>query len=125
MASVRVNPATNKLFLDFRYQSKRYREYTQLGNTKRNVARLEKLGEKIEMEIQSGTFCYYEHFPESASGKRFAAEALQQQTSQLVTAALMTRSEEHTSELQSRENLVCRLLLEKKNNNLILVRTNE
>src|SRR5690606_6493703 len=27
----------------------------------------------------------------------------------------MLRSEEHTSELQSRENLVCRLLLEKKN----------
>src|SRR5436309_7242013 len=26
-----------------------------------------------------------------------------------------SRSEEHTSELQSRENLVCRLLLEKKN----------
>src|SRR5690606_41261533 len=31
----------------------------------------------------------------------------------LVTAP--DRSEEHTSELQSRENLVCRLLLEKKN----------
>src|SRR5436309_12420283 len=28
------------------------------------------------------------------------------------------RSEEHTSELQSRENLVCRLLLEKKKNNI-------
>src|SRR5690606_40570660 len=28
------------------------------------------------------------------------------------------RSEEHTSELQSRENLVCRLLLEKKNRKL-------
>src|SRR5690606_40173140 len=28
--------------------------------------------------------------------------------------ALRERSEEHTSELQSRENLVCRLLLEKK-----------
>src|SRR5690606_41074777 len=27
----------------------------------------------------------------------------------------VVRSEEHTSELQSRENLVCRLLLEKKN----------
>src|SRR5690606_41252406 len=27
----------------------------------------------------------------------------------------LARSEEHTSELQSRENLVCRLLLEKKN----------
>src|SRR3712207_8582747 len=28
----------------------------------------------------------------------------------------MVRSEEHTSELQSRQYLVCRLLLEKKNN---------
>src|SRR5690606_22862536 len=28
--------------------------------------------------------------------------------------SLVDRSEEHTSELQSRENLVCRLLLEKK-----------
>src|SRR5690606_40139639 len=31
------------------------------------------------------------------------------------------RSEEHTSELQSRENLVCRLLLEKKKRSSILV----
>src|SRR5688572_32760198 len=30
------------------------------------------------------------------------------------------RSEEHTSELQSQSNLVCRLLLEKKKNNNIL-----
>src|SRR5436309_14963430 len=30
-----------------------------------------------------------------------------------------SRSEEHTSELQSRENLVCRLLLEKKNHHEI------
>src|SRR5690606_13947846 len=29
---------------------------------------------------------------------------------------VLLRSEEHTSELQSRENLVCRLLLEKKKN---------
>src|SRR5690606_41272546 len=32
-----------------------------------------------------------------------------------VLAGTLVRSEEHTSELQSRENLVCRLLLEKKN----------
>src|SRR5690606_35346112 len=30
------------------------------------------------------------------------------------TVRIINRSEEHTSELQSRENLVCRLLLEKK-----------
>src|SRR5690606_41403213 len=33
---------------------------------------------------------------------------------ELVDEALEVRSEEHTSELQSREKLVCRLLLEKK-----------
>src|SRR5690606_40325861 len=32
----------------------------------------------------------------------------------LTYAHALVRSEEHTSELQSRENLVCRLLLEKK-----------
>src|SRR2546430_8991572 len=31
------------------------------------------------------------------------------------------RSEEHTSELQSQSNLVCRLLLEKKNLNVVVV----
>src|SRR5690606_40184568 len=31
------------------------------------------------------------------------------------TSSIGIRSEEHTSELQSRENLVCRLLLERKN----------
>src|SRR5690606_41100670 len=37
---------------------------------------------------------------------------------QLVSdGAVGERSEEHTSELQSRENLVCRLLLEKKKKN--------
>src|SRR5690606_18690810 len=36
----------------------------------------------------------------------------------LLSGLLWPRSEEHTSELQSRENLVCRLLLEKKNTEL-------
>src|SRR3712207_8520473 len=35
-------------------------------------------------------------------------------------ATSAARSEEHTSELQSRQYLVCRLLLEKKNTNTIL-----
>src|SRR3712207_8999332 len=42
-------------------------------------------------------------------------------------ARVRVRSEEHTSELQSRQYLVCRLLLEKKNNkkgNTITVRRN-
>src|SRR2546430_7560164 len=37
----------------------------------------------------------------------------------LTTTRIMQRSEEHTSELQSQSNLVCRLLLEKKNKNTL------
>src|SRR5438270_7795687 len=37
----------------------------------------------------------------------------------------LARSEEHTSELQSQSNLVCRLLLEKKNNSHNKLRLNE
>src|SRR5690606_42130168 len=43
-----------------------------------------------------------------------AFSADKQQRLRLLNGAA-PRSEEHTSELQSRENLVCRLLLEKKN----------
>src|SRR5436309_4571887 len=38
-------------------------------------------------------------------------------TRRLIFTMSASRSEEHTSELQSRENLVCRLLLEKKKQN--------
>src|SRR2546429_941658 len=37
-----------------------------------------------------------------------------------VARAAVARSEEHTSELQSRLHLVCRLLLEKKKNNEVV-----
>src|SRR5690606_41934183 len=51
-------------------------------------------------------------------GRGLSGESLQHVlaefgASSLVLAGVEHRSEEHTSELQSRENLVCRLLLEK------------
>src|SRR5690606_41791213 len=58
----------------------------------------------------------------SSAGARFRAALTAEKPLQIVgavnayTAMLARRSEEHTSELQSRENLVCRLLLEKKKN---------
>src|SRR5690606_39621062 len=45
----------------------------------------------------------------------FWSYAVKHECTLLVTTKNYQRSEEHTSELQSRENLVCRLLLEKKN----------
>src|SRR5690606_40645264 len=44
-----------------------------------------------------------------------AASVMPQAATLRQSSTWMARSEEHTSELQSRENLVCRLLLEKKN----------
>src|SRR5690606_41505801 len=44
-----------------------------------------------------------------------AVAGVTRQCRAVVSARRPARSEEHTSELQSRENLVCRLLLEKKN----------
>src|SRR2546430_11325111 len=56
---------------------------------------------------------------EAGSGVE-ALEMMQQDPVPLVISDLrmpqMDRSEEHTSELQSQSNLVCRLLLEKKKN---------
>src|SRR5690606_40267942 len=53
--------------------------------------------------------------PSKPEGRNFlmTAEA-GRQLSKPAQETLKARSEEHTSELQSRENLVCRLLLEKK-----------
>src|SRR3712207_8594920 len=44
------------------------------------------------------------------------AETLKQFQEQVAAVEKARRSEEHTSELQSRQYLVCRLLLEKKQN---------
>src|SRR5688572_31608879 len=43
-----------------------------------------------------------------------ADEWIEEREVKAVTAGALFRSEEHTSELQSQSNLVCRLLLEKK-----------
>src|SRR5690349_23158173 len=54
-------------------------------------------------------------FAELDQRREVAAVVLQEQRG----AEARVRSEEHTSELQSRRDLVCRLLLEKKKKNII------
>src|SRR2546425_4513472 len=54
-------------------------------------------------------------FPSGAALAEAIADAVRPQTAPAVAVrAFVTRSEEHTSELQSLAYLVCRLLLEKK-----------
>src|SRR3712207_8915601 len=52
--------------------------------------------------------------------QRFAAQHERHSGSLARTGDRPVRSEEHTSELQSRQYLVCRLLLEKKKSNEVL-----
>src|SRR2546430_10659331 len=87
----------------------------------------------IRRPPRSTLFPYTTLFRSAASGP--AARPLQEQLhrrrtgQQLVArhrarrpcASGELRSEEHTSELQSQSNLVCRLLLEKKKNNTCFV----
>src|SRR5215475_11347295 len=51
---------------------------------------------------------------EAAIGRWIATRGVRPQLTTKTYNPMRARSEEHTSELQSRENLVCRLLLEKK-----------
>src|SRR5437868_7187993 len=55
-----------------------------------------------------------ESVPEDIGVRPFAADGLRRQDIEGAHPVQMVRSEEHTSELQSRFDLVCRLLLEKK-----------
>src|SRR5256884_1658377 len=79
--------------------------YTTLFRSRAGEVRaaLEALGSSRENIIPA-----VEAAPRAALPLLFAAGLL------LLLAALGLRSEEHTSELQSRLHLVCRLLLEKK-----------
>src|SRR2546427_7762787 len=56
--------------------------------------------------------CGHERAYTMVKHRRWKCVACRHQVS--LTAGTMLRSEEHTSELQSQSNLVCRLLLEKK-----------
>src|SRR2546427_3330654 len=51
--------------------------------------------------------------------RRHPASATTMPNTELLVMPIKKRSEEHTSELQSQSNLVCRLLLEKKNLTLL------
>src|SRR5436309_7610106 len=56
--------------------------------------------------------------PGHAAQRQLTLDPCRRPVPEAAEGAVKGRSEEHTSELQSRENLVCRLLLEKKKNNI-------
>src|SRR3989475_5792929 len=89
-----------------------------------------------EFRAEGDSRCVYEIEPTGASAKLTLTHSIERPDSKFIRAVsegwpmvisnlksvLETgRSEEHTSELQSQSNLVCRLLLEKKKKQLLII----
>ena len=53
MGSVRISDTTGALFMDFRLEGRRCREYTALSDTPTNRKKLERVLARIESEIAS------------------------------------------------------------------------
>lgn len=69
MAKVRNH--RGELFFDFRCQGVRCREYTKLEDTPANRKRMQKVLDKIEHAIATGTFRYADFFPGSKLAAKF------------------------------------------------------
>lgn len=74
MAKIRARKETGTLYLDFFFRGKRCREQTALDDTPANRKKLEKILERIELEIKLGTFDYTKFFPGSRMGVKLAAQ---------------------------------------------------
>lgn len=66
-----VNARGGKLFMDFRYQGVRCREYCKLTDNPANRKRLQSIMERIEAEILLGSFDYAAYFPKSKLANQF------------------------------------------------------
>src|SRR2546430_9536243 len=84
--------------------------YTTLFRSSKAVAR-----ELRGRSIQNSIAIFSARVTQNQTGNSRAVTLLRR-GSQFADPAKVRRSEEHTSELQSQSNLVCRLLLEKKKN---------
>src|SRR5690606_41417860 len=92
-------PPTSALFpYTTLFRSEQRREWTYLGYRRARVGDICRLCDDARARAER-----------EAEQAALAARILQMRSD-----GMRVRSEEHTSELQSRENLVCRLLLEKK-----------
>ncbi|MEW5880418.1 MAG: tyrosine-type recombinase/integrase [Pseudomonadota bacterium] len=73
MGSVRRIEPRGTLFLDFRYQGRRCREYTALADTDANRKRLARVLTRLEQAIAAGTFEYAEFFQKELNRRAAAA----------------------------------------------------
>ena len=107
MGSIRNSDTMGTLFMDFRFQGKRCREYTALTDIPINRKKLEKVLAKIESEINAGTFVYANYFPNSKALKRFARATLEKAGATAVSEAIAESAEKPTVEPMANGPLFC------------------
>lgn len=87
MASIRTRKDNGLIFIDFRYKGIRCREQTALIDNAANRKKVQKVLERIEAEISSGTFEYSRFFPGSRNAEKFSnPEVLPSELSQVAQA---------------------------------------
>lgn len=107
MGSIRNSDTMGSLFMDFRFQGQRCREYTALTDTPINRKKLAKVLAKIESEINAGTFVYANYFPNSKALKRFARANLEKAAPTAVMEAIAESAEKTAVEPKSTGPLFC------------------
>ena len=90
MGSIQVRKETGYLIMDFYYQGSRCREQTALADTEVNRKKVQKVIDKIETEITSGTFDYRSYFPSSKNACKFYAGAAPQMAPDPIAQAIVT-----------------------------------
>ena len=76
MGSINIRKETGNLVLDFRFRNYRCREHTALEDSPANRKKLQKILDRIELEIKLGSFEYARFFPGSKLAARFGGAAL-------------------------------------------------
>src|SRR3712207_8495628 len=94
-----------------------------LGGKGANLAEMTNLGIPVPQGFTITTEACTKYYEDGKELSKTIIDEIYQALSSLEKETGKKRSEEHTSELQSRQYLVCRLLLEKKKRQLILVST--
>lgn len=87
MGSIRSRPESGALFMDFKYQGRRMREQTMLPDSVANRKRLQKVLERIEVEIDLGSFDYEKTFGKPLNEPIYSSELKVLQTGSVGGAA--------------------------------------
>ena len=87
MASLRPRADTGALFFDFRWQGKRYRAQTDLGDSPESHRQLQPKLQQLKLALKQGTFAMQGFFPELCEPAVSVPDAVQPRASSSTTSA--------------------------------------